>query len=1742
MSLFGNWAQQQQGQQQPQQPAGGFGQPAQQPGAFGGAGAGAFGQPAGGAFGQPAQQPAFGASTSTTPAFGGFGQQPRPGFGATAPSGFGATTPGAGGFGGFGGTGAGVSGATAFGAQPAGATTGSNMFGASNTAQAGTPGFGATTSLFGPKPATTGFGVAAGALPAAPGTNGTAAPPYEATQERDTVGTQTVMLHFQSISCMPAYKTQSFEELRVQDYAQGRKTASSYGQIGFGGGMFAAANPTPGFGTPATAGSYGAGAPGGFGQPPTGPSSFANPAGQPQTSLFGGSATTGGFGQPPAGTAGFGGFGQQQPKPAAFVAQQPTAGGFGTFGQPQQPPAATGTFGQPQTANGFGFGNNATQPKPLFGAGATATPAFGQPQQPDPSKTTGLFGGFGQQQPAQPGSGFGAQPATQPQPGMFGQPAPTAAPSLFGQQQQQPQPQPGFGNLFGSAPKPANPTVPSLFGGNAFGQPAQQLVNPMAGQPTQPSLFGGMAPQPANPGFGNGSTSLFGPKSAGTTPSMFGAQPMAQPQPSMFGVSTAATVGTGSIFGASTLGGQQQQQSLVASIEKPIDHVLPVFSLLPPGPRSISINSFNASSTAMPAAKKPSYFADLPTKAPVPRLGSATYNPPSAKLRGFSTSISANALSGSISNLALSRSTSRNLSSSPFSSSTSFIRPTMSTSLSTMAPEAFATSSSSVSLSGKRHSVKKLVLDKRPSSPAPGAGDSRPGSPVPASSSKVSFNPSAGARERERERSAVPAPPPPVAAPRPPSPSPEARRAATPTPAAKFGTSTSGSDPKQSNLQDGYWIRPSIQALSRATKPVDGLTIGRNGYGSVTFLVPVDLKDCPPPADIPGNVVVIDNKECTVYPDEDTKAPEGTGLNVPARIALDGCWAVDKANRQPMSDTKFISFDIEKGTWTFNVEHFSRYGLGGDDESDEDEEMDDVEISPLKGKEKGRSAAAAARAAAPVVEKDVFNAGANSTASANRKMPFAARKGVEADKVHVMQASLFRVPETRAAAAEATKATRSSPFGFASAPKSKRDDAQRGAASGQATRKPSESQLLFPATSATNVGSAAHAASSTPNPPAPRTLSATSRVAYTLPTHINATGTGAENIVFDAGLALGRSFRVSWGPGGRLVGSGRLLKPSESAMREQPTSKSVVSIRQIPNASFDENTIRQDMKRLVGLQFQQSQLEVDDCDVPFASPNKSLRFRNFASLFAGDDKSNDALLWRLLVALFDEIPLRLPQGLGAAVREKAQALCRRQALSDWLESAVASVVDSEAQTGTVALRIFSLLTGNQVGRAATLAADNGNLHLANLIAQHGSDPNVTDDLAHQLSIWTEQRAAAHMDPSLLRIYALLSGETDKLPGSRSSERLESVPAIDVTGTLDWKRAFGLRLWYSNGATTHDAALALEEYESFWAQEKKAAPLRAGERDAAYELIRAALRPDIPLDTVLVPRTFAGSPLDFRMTWHVYIMLSRVLKQRDFADRQAVDIADDDFDVVGHSPTADLVTSAYALQLESVGLYSEAVFVLLHLEAPTGRVRAIKDLLSRNFTRLSEDDQNVFNQLSIPETWLKEAETAYLISQGRFYDAFNAAIKAENQQHLAYKLVVENLVPDAILRDDLELLRTMFSEFDASTVDGWAMKGQLFVDYIELMNAHPSPETTVKAQQLLSSIPAGTTDMLPTAHGMKSDARWAACRARMISNLLELTGRLNMRYSDNGEIALVDDSTRAKHVQALAFDSFISVLG
>ena len=491
-----------------------------------------------------------------------------------------------------------------------------------------------------------------------------------------------------------------------------------------------------------------------------------------------------------------------------------------------------------------------------------------------------VFGNQQQQQPQQQQTGglFGGQTS-----GLFGttqQNQPTQQNQLGGGIFGQKTATPGTG-LFPSTNTTTTPAqTGSLFGGGTLGQPQNQQTTTGFGG----SLFG----KPATTNGTTQSSTLFG--STNQTPSMFGVNP------------TNSTA----------------QGTLTAAIDQPVNTNIPIFSLLPSGPQ---LNPLDSSL----AKKKAEFFVDVPTRSSIPIVSRGTA-PVNSKIRGAGRGFTTSTYLGASTN---------NLGSSlSFSSSKSnaLSLNKSSTQRGNLITDNFSGPSFG---SGNRDSVKKLVMDKKVD-----VFDWVP------KSADVTFNPALSVAAREKEAingplgAARTTPTTPTINP------PSRTQARTPN---RF-TAQSISDVTEGQpgeLKEGeYWSEPPMAALSswghNELIAIEKLVVGRVGYGKITFLDPVDLTGSGSVKQLFGDLVRFEDKECSVYPDLDNvdKPPPGSGLNVRAKVDLEGCWPVDKATREPikdedhpqmvkhlkrlkgMKDTQFESFDMKEGKWTFTVEHF----------------------------------------------------------------------------------------------------------------------------------------------------------------------------------------------------------------------------------------------------------------------------------------------------------------------------------------------------------------------------------------------------------------------------------------------------------------------------------------------------------------------------------------------------------------------------------------------------------------------------------------------------------------------------------------------------------------------------------------------------------------------------------------------------------------------------------------------------
>lgn len=594
---------------------------------------------------------------------------------------------------------------------------------------------------------------------------------------------------------------------------------------------------------------------------------------------------------------------------------------------------------------------------------------------------------------------------------MFGQPA-------------QAQPAAGGTGLFGGGGT-------GLFGGNAQ-QPQQQQQNSLFGKPAGATgLFGSTTAAPANSfGFGNSTaqqpaagSNLFGQPNK----SIFGNTPaLGQPaqQPSIFGNSLQASQSIGA-----------PQPTLTASIDENPFGNNPLFAGLPPGPHVFSVSQNQAKKPLIHVSPRKSFYR--PT---TPQL---------TKLRGFSTPPVP--LDASVN--PFNRSASAGPGSKGLLTSQSFGQ-SLTASLSDG-------KSFGAQTPGGRSSVKKLVLDKdiNPSElPALGSSGSMFGTPARnATKGKVVFHPDLVQRAVEGERNvglfgAS-----------------SSRQLGAPAPRGSIDINHSYSvnapareesvmpEESSSTRQEGeYWMNPSLAQLQSMSHDqlvsVKNFTVGRHGYGQIVFLSPVDLTTVYAISGIPEKTVLFEEGACTVYPDESQKAARGEGLNVPAEISLEKCWPKDKATRAPitnpndpawqrqerklrkMRDTEFVSFEPEKGTWTFRVPHFTRYGLGDDDDDDDadtaesvigeglegsgsdpesEEEEDEVQEGVFDGhRSRSEESVSPSPSASAVSERHLAVRSSTPDGPPEKQKPrsnrpWAAAIDLDARKVQVMQASMF---------------------------------------------------------------------------------------------------------------------------------------------------------------------------------------------------------------------------------------------------------------------------------------------------------------------------------------------------------------------------------------------------------------------------------------------------------------------------------------------------------------------------------------------------------------------------------------------------------------------------------------------------------------------------------------------------------------------------------------------------------------
>lgn len=485
-------------------------------------------------------------------------------------------------------------------------------------------------------------------------------------------------------------------------------------------------------------------------------------------------------------------------------------------------------------------------------------------------------------------------------------------------------------------------------------------------------------------------------------------------------------------------------------------------------------------------------------------------------------------------------------------------------------------------------------------------------------------------------------------------------------------------------------------------------------------------------------------------------------------------------------------------------------------------------------------------------------------------------------------------------------------------------------------------------------------------------------------------------------------------------------------------------------------------------------------DGPYATLPEQFSFSDF---FDDQNARNPAvahekLVWRLASVLFDEIivPDELQRVANASDR------LRKDNLSEFWQKLV-----ENASTQQVAMarsneeKAIASLSGHRVPDACGHLLNGKNFHLATLVALIGKDSN-RKDIREQLSEWQKQRVLSEFSQPIRAFYEILAGNVGVCDGSKGApieDRIDSFIISQRFG-LDWRQAFGLRLWYGILATeelgaaverfAHDLAQDLETAKpQAWYVEQKIPTLWEDEglhdrEDLLWGLLRLYTFEDADLEAIIRPENSQLSPVDNRLSWQ----LSRALTSSGAVHyNEEADVK------------ADRVTLSFASQLTSEGSWLDAIFVLLHLTSGTARAKAIQDHLAQHAGRIGSDDSQAFTTLTqtykIPAPWVWEAKALYLRSVKKDPTGEVECLIRAGSFEEAHRTLSKEVAPKTIIECDYDTLRTLLNGFHGreDSISEWHLGGEIYSDFLELLDSQKKGQSVYYPvlNRLLAGLPA-----------------------------------------------------------------------
>lgn len=504
-------------------------------------------------------------------------------------------------------------------------------------------------------------------------------------------------------------------------------------------------------------------------------------------------------------------------------------------------------------------------------------------------------------------------------------------------------------------------------------------------------------------------------------------------------------------------------------------------------------------------------------------------------------------------------------------------------------------------------------------------------------------------------------------------------------------------------------------------------------------------------------------------------------------------------------------------------------------------------------------------------------------------------------------------------------------------------------------------------------------------------------------------------------------------------------------------------------------------------------------------PVASLNAASIKEVFHHQDMNDAASIhenrvWELASILFD------------TTGELSYQQRKKNLSSFWADLVEQASSTAVGLAGSSEEKAVACLAGHQITEACKHLVDGKNFRLGTLVPLIGTSDSAKKDMKEQLKTWQESKMLSEFTEAIRTICELLSGNVcvcEGLKGVPVEDRMESFVISKKFG-LDWRQAFGLRLWYALNQND-DAKTAVQKYQHDIEQDKEDIPapwyIEQGikplwddaEADSRQDLLWGLLQlyadPEADLEAILRPENSQLSPMDMRLCWQLgqaLLSTGNVTYGENAVDK------------------ADAVTLAYATQLTGAGEWLEAVFVLLHLQNASSRKQALQEHLCRHGGSIGPDNGTNFTILTekflIPAEWLWEALALYMRSVQKDAPAeVNCLLRAGSFAE-AHRVFVKQVAPQAIVERDYATLTSMISQFEGheESIADWSAGGEIYGHFLTMLQHRSKRESIPSA--LLERLLAGLNAM------NQSSSETEIIRYAAISDMADETAREILRMA------------------------------